>query len=435
MISPHFPPDGSAASHRVRLLAPHLAAYGWEPTVLTLETAAYEGSLDPRLGSFVPSSIRVVRCPAWRADRTRRAGFGDLGLRALTGLRRGAIAELRQASYQALFITVYPVYPSLLGPMLKRRFHVPFVLDYQDPWVGSWGQTVGGGRNGTVDWKSRASRVLGTCLEPYVVRSADAITAVSRGTYEDILSRISVARKPIVAPIPLGWEAADYAAVNGGPTGWFDPNDGLVHLSYVGTVLPNGMATLRTLLAAVARLRTEDRTSYARLRLHFFGTSNQFGGEAPTRVLPIAQMLGVGDVVSEHPARIPYVDALRVLKQSTGILLLGSSEPHYTASKIYPALLSGRPILALFHQGSSSTTILRQVTRPPSVRLLAYSSMPDADDLFPLLLDLVRHPAFDPADVNLTSAAPFSARALAGTLAHVFDQVCVQSQPVSSQLS
>ena len=37
MVSPHFPPDSSAASHRVRLLAPYLGEHGWEPTVVTVE--------------------------------------------------------------------------------------------------------------------------------------------------------------------------------------------------------------------------------------------------------------------------------------------------------------------------------------------------------------------------------------------------------------
>jgi hypothetical protein len=37
MVSPHFPPDTTAGSHRVRLLAPHLAARGWEPSVVTVD--------------------------------------------------------------------------------------------------------------------------------------------------------------------------------------------------------------------------------------------------------------------------------------------------------------------------------------------------------------------------------------------------------------
>ena len=33
IVSPHFPPDNGAASHRMRLLAPRLVEHGWEPTV------------------------------------------------------------------------------------------------------------------------------------------------------------------------------------------------------------------------------------------------------------------------------------------------------------------------------------------------------------------------------------------------------------------
>ena len=52
MISPHFPPDSSAGTHRVRLLAPHLASYGWTPTVLTVAEQDYEGRIDPELGGI-----------------------------------------------------------------------------------------------------------------------------------------------------------------------------------------------------------------------------------------------------------------------------------------------------------------------------------------------------------------------------------------------
>src|SRR6266498_987560 len=113
MVSPHFPPDSSAASHRVRLLAPHLAAAGWAPTVVTLEASAYEG--------------RVVRATAWPARATRLVGLGDLGLRAFTGLGRACRALLSRERFDALFITVYPVYPALLGAGLKAAYHVPFV--------------------------------------------------------------------------------------------------------------------------------------------------------------------------------------------------------------------------------------------------------------------------------------------------------------------
>ena len=182
MVSPHFPPDSSAASHRVRLLAPYLQEAGWSPTVVTLEPSAYEGRLDQRLEALVPKSLRIVRAPAWRAEVTRRVGLGDLGLRALTGLRRTCHALMAGERFDALFITVYPVYPALLGKGLKETFRVPFVLDYQDPWVGEWGRSVGGGPASAPDWKSRASRRLGTWLEPSAVNAAAYTAAATIAT-------------------------------------------------------------------------------------------------------------------------------------------------------------------------------------------------------------------------------------------------------------
>src|SRR5687768_18408820 len=104
MVSPHFPPDSSAAAHRVRLLAPRLPECGWEPTVVTVRPEAYEGRLDPELAAMVPASLRVVRCSAWRPGATRLLGFGDLGLRSFAGLWRTSASLMADERFDALFI-------------------------------------------------------------------------------------------------------------------------------------------------------------------------------------------------------------------------------------------------------------------------------------------------------------------------------------------
>ena len=78
--------------------------------------------------------------------------------------------------------------------------------------------------------------------------------------------------------------------------------------------------------------------------------------------------------MTETPGRLDYLDALSVLTQASAIVLLGSSEPHYTASKLYPALLARRPVLALFHEASSVVSILRSTASEPTVRVVAYGS-------------------------------------------------------------
>jgi glycosyltransferase involved in cell wall biosynthesis len=426
MVTPHFPPDSSAASHRVRLLAPHLPAAGWRPTVVTLETSAYEGRLDFDLEKLVPPELDIIRATAWAPVATRLVGLGDLGLRAYTGLRRACRTLLARERFDALFITIYPTYPALLGPGLKSEFGVPFVLDYQDPWVGAWGQSVGGGRNGSADLKSRASRALGTWLEPRAVAGADALVAVSQGTLDGITARMPSAARLPQDVVPLGFEADDFASVMQRPgVSHVDAADGLVHLCYVGTLLPTGIGTLRLLLRALDRARREDQAA-RRLRLHFLGTSNQ-SSSSLCRVLPVARDCGVEDVVTELPGRLDYLDALAALTQASAILLLGSSEPHYTASKLYPALLARRPILALFHEASSVVSILRSTGSEPTVRVVTYGNEDALDrrvgDVACHLRALAAGSTYDPADVSLERADEFSARSLARRLAAVLDRV------------
>jgi hypothetical protein len=259
------------------------------------------------------------------------------------------------------------------------------------------------------------------------VKRAAGLTAVSTRTYQEVLARVHAS--PVCATLPLGWEARDVEALNGRDNGFFDAHDGCLHWSYVGTILPNGFGTLRALLEAARRVRDQDSALYSRMRLHFFGTSNQSSGALQPRVLPLAREVGVDDIVSEHPARIPYLDALRVLRQSSAILLLGSSEKHYTASKLYPALLAGRPMLALFHEASSVSSILRRIGRAPFVQLVTHSgdergTAPDVERVSAALLDLARIPAGAPARaIDWSGAEDVSASNLAATLARLLDRI------------
>jgi glycosyltransferase involved in cell wall biosynthesis len=427
MISPHFPPDSSAASHRVRLLAPHLPAADWQPTVVAVRPDGYEGRLDPDLQALVPESVEVVRTPAWPLRWTRRIGIGDLGLRAMAGLSHACRDLLARERFDVLFITLHPVYPALLGPALKREFGIPFVLDYQDPWVGSWGSTVGGGANGEADWRSRASRRLGIWFEPRVVRAVDALVAVSQGTIDGIVDRIPAAARVPHSVIPLGFEAEDFERLRARPRSSvpFAGADDLVHLCYVGTLLPTGVETLRLLLRGAARARTLSADA-RRLRLHFFGTSNQSTADR-ARVLPIAAECGVSDIVTEAPGRLDYLDALSVLAGASAILLLGSSESHYTASKLYPALMAKRPLLALFNEASSVVSILAAAAREPTVRVVTYGqevvTSGRIDQVASHLASLARGQAYDIRDVDLARADQWSARYLSRRLAGLFDQV------------
>ena len=429
IVSPHFPPDSTAGTHRARLLAPRLREHGWEPTVLTVDPRDYDGALDPALGASVPADLRVVRARAWPVALTRPFGVGDLGLRAFEGLWREATHLLSHDSFDALFITIYPAYTALLGPLLKKRFGVPFVLDYQDPWVGEWGLSVGSGPYGRPDVRSRLTRAVAEWLEPLALGAADAVTAVSRGTYEPALQRNPRAQLKATAELPIGWDERDVEFLRAQPPAarLIPADDRLVHLACIGTLPPTMLESLRAFFAALARLRERDPARGAALRVHFFGTSSLRSDRAPLVALPIAREAGVQDLITEAPARLNYFDALRALDEATAVLLLGTSEPHYTPSRLFTAMQSGRPVLAMYHAESPATDLLRRFGRPPAVYLIGYGphrAVADCvDDVCGALGALALHPAYDPGQVDRGVIAHASATALAGRLAAIFDRV------------
>ena len=328
--------------------------------MLTVAAQDYEGRIDPDLAALVPASLAVVRSRAlshrWtRALAASASEISGLRARCLASIApRGSCSMQRRFLTRGRSITIYPTYPAVLGPMLKRRFRTcRSCSTTRIPWVSAWGKDVGGGAAGAVDVKSRSTRALAERLEPRVLRAADGVTAVSARTYEDACARTGATPRA-VAEIPIGWDAADLDALAlRSARARLIPDDGRVNICYTGTLLPLGVATLRAVLAAARASIDRDPRLADRLRFYFFGTSNQSGG-GEARVLPHARELGVAHLVHEHPARLDYLDALDALRQASALLLLGSSEPHYTPSKVFPALLANRPLLAVYHSEQQS---------------------------------------------------------------------------------
>jgi hypothetical protein len=234
---------------------------------------------------------------------------------------------------------------------------------------------VGGGVDGTPDWKSRASRSLAVRIEHAVLPSVDALTGVSTGLLEELAVQYpALATRPRL-PLPIGVDPQDFEwiAENRRAVAALPPEDGAIHACYVGTVLPLGHEALDALLAAVDRASARQPAVRDRLRLHFIGTSNQPRADGHPSVSTRPGARAIGPRLREMPGRIPYLDALRVLSRASIVLVLGTTEHRYTASKLTPALASGRPVIAIVHRESDVARALAPMAdRDPAIALLTY---------------------------------------------------------------
>ena len=355
IVAPAFPPHPSPATHRARFLARHGRGHGWDVEVLTVRPDRYLEKLDHELAALVPQQVRVTRVGALSGRWTRRLGVSDLGLRSYPSLRRALHEICAAAPPDLLYFPGGPFYPFRLGPAMRRRFGVPYALDFTDPWVHPLP------REQRRPWKKAYwAHTLARTLEPRAVEDAALLVAVSDATLDGVRARHPRIPADRYLAEPFGFDASDFAAVRAAaaPNRFWKSDDGAVHLAYVGAVPPSMGETVRALLAGLASLRERRPELGRRLRLHFLGTSYDPVAREGL-VAPLAREAGVADVVFETPIRLPYVDALRALVQADGLLALGSTERHYTASKIFNCILAGRPMLTLFHEASPVVDFVR----------------------------------------------------------------------------
>jgi hypothetical protein len=198
----------------------------------------------------------------------------------------------------------------------------------------------------------------------------------------------------------------------------FDPHDGHRHVVYAGAILPRAHATLEALFVAIRRICERERGKDPRWRFHFIGTGN-----APGRTVSAwAERLGVSGVVREYPKRIPYLDVLNHLKHADAILVLGSSEAHYTPSKVFQAVLARRPVIGIMHARSTAVEILRQANAGAVVTFdEALPVTMRIEEIEQALTQALGRSSYAPNRVDWEAFRPYSAEAMAERLASAFD--------------
>ncbi len=428
IISPHFPPTNAADMQRVRLLLPYFREAGVQAEVLAVEPEQVAAPEDTWLQAGLPADVPVHRVKALGLEWGKIPGLGTLSCRALRAIRRkgeellgreadrgdqtsgvgSQMSEVgdRMPGFDLVYFSTTQFGIHVLGPEWKRKFGVPFVMDYQDPWVNDYYRehpdiVPPGGpvKYGLASWMSRRQ-------EPKVLRECAGITSVSAAYPEQLQARYpwlqieevftaKAQRKQSVAEQEMemgGLRSPSFGnrqptTDNGQPTATFhslpslvlpfpgderdlkrvresevrqavfDPNDGKRHWVYIGRGGEDMALAVRGILAAISDLRPQ----IADVRIHFIGTSYAAAGRGAKTIEALAADYGLDQIVDEHPDRIRYSETLRCLLDADALIIPGSDDPGYTASKIYPYLLAERPLLAVFHEKSSVVDLIREV--------------------------------------------------------------------------
>jgi hypothetical protein len=413
IVSPYFPPCNLAGVHRPRLLAKGLPEFDWEPIVLTVDPRHFGNLLEPGLAELIPKDLRLEYVEPIPATMSRLFGVGDLSLRAFHSMRRRMRQLLEARQVDLVFVSVLPGYAGLLGGWAKRRFGVPFVLDYQDPWVSEWGAAQ------PMFSKSGLAHRLAAILEPRFAPLADAVTAVSNATLDGLRQRGLLRPETPTAELPIGSDPYDHAIARRVGKSYLQKDTGSFDVVYLGTVPDKKLLILREIFRAISAA-----PNAGKMRFHFIGSSGRVNGDDSIGLGKMATECGVAHLVRIEPRRIPYLDALRTMQEADALWMLGSTERHYTASKLFPYWLADRPIVGMAHEESTVVEIGRQLG---GTQLCEYSGEGDIEQAARRLLDLLTVLSAGDTTIiperNPAAFEPYSARGIARAYADIFDKV------------
>lgn len=307
---------------------------------------------------------------------------------------------------------------ALLGRWLHHSTDIPYGIDYIDPWVHYF---PGSNKIFSRHWFSTK---VAAFLEPAAVKKASLITGVAEGYYTAVLNRNPHLKLHAVsAAMPYGGEVSDHEIVsklNIEPY-LFKKNEQKLQLVYAGAMLPKAYKPLEKIFESIK----DNAEVFSDTELHFIGTGKLANDANSYNIKELAEKYNLWNtVVFEYPQRIPYADVLIHLQAASGVFILGSTEPHYTPSKVYQAVLSAKPVIAILHIESTAVQVIANANAGLVLSFAGEAGLDDIKKAFtPLFIQYKNFcKSFDINSISRVEFNAYSAKAITQQLAELLER-------------
>lgn len=360
IICPYFAPSNAADMHRVRTGLPYFKEFGWEAEIVTVDPKHSEMVKDPLFLQGIPKEIKIHSIDAIPKKWTSKIGLGSLAIRSLWYYKKFVDSYLKTTNFDLIYFstTEFPV--CILGPYWNKKFGVPYVIDMQDPWHSTY---YLGKEKSAQPPKYWFTYRLHKYLEPIAMNKVNGVISVSESYINVLKDRYERMKSIPTSTITFGAFKQDIEIAKSQGAllkPMFEKQNGRINIVYVGRGGNDMKKAITLLFNAFKNGLKSDPENFKKLKFNFIGTSYAPSGQGKYTILPIAQACGIQDYVMEQTDRISYYQNIITLLEADALIIPGSDDPNYTASKIFPYILAQKPMLAIFNPKSSAYKIIKE---------------------------------------------------------------------------
>jgi hypothetical protein len=341
--------------HRIRISLPYFEQYGWQSEIVTVDESYSEMVKDPLLLKSLPNDVIIHRVKAFNKKWTSKVGLGSLALRSLWFYKIYVNKLLEKENFDLIYFstTQFPV--MILGAYWKKKYNIPYVIDMQDPWHTDYYKTKAKKERPKKFWFSYR---LNKFLEPIALKSVDGLISVSEKYIIDLQKRYESIKAIPKKTIPFSVLEKDFEIAEELPDSAMLGNKiSFLYLGVVGKIME---ASLHLLFRSLKNIKDNRASLYEKITFNFIGTSYAKTGGGEETVTPIAKKNDVLEIVKEQTDRIGFYASLSLLIQADGLIIIGTDDPGYTASKLYPYILAKKPLFSILHEKSDAIKIINE---------------------------------------------------------------------------
>jgi len=409
---------------RVRMSLPYFQKFGWMAEVVTVDPIYGDMVNDDLLAETIPKKVKIHQVKAFSKKWTSKLGLGSIALRSLWYYKKYIDQLLQKEHFDLIYFstTQFPVL--ILGRHWKKKFNIPYVIDMQDPWHSTYYDDKPKHERPTKYWFS--SR-LNKYLEPIAMKKVGGLISVSQAYIDTLKERYPNLKQIPTQVITFGAFQPDCDLVKSNPSYFklaYTKEVDTINLVYIGRGGHDMKAAVSLLFTAFKKGLVDNKIVFEKIRFHFIGTSYAPAGQGLPTIKPIADEMDIAKYVNEQTDRISFYNSIYNLMSADVLMIIGSDDPQYTASKIYPYILSERPLLAFFHPESSAAQIIKNTNAGIVISLIDNKENAILS-CYDYLLNLVNHKAEKP-QINWRAFEPYTAENMTKNQVALFDKVLAQ---------